>query len=127
MQNLCVRHGFSSFFFTGIGATSDGAGQAIYNPSLQGRTRAFQKALSAAEIGPDDVQFIEAHATSTVVGDANEYDSIVSVYGNRKASSPLYLGSVKHQIGHLKAAAGAAGLLKALLAMENKTIPHLLH
>lgn len=109
----------------GIGATSDGGGQAIYTPSLKGRTAAFTKALQVAEVSPDDVQFIEAHATSTVVGDANEYDSIATVYGNRNASKPVHLGSVKHQIGHVKAAAGAAGLLKAVLAMENETIPHL--
>ena len=109
----------------GIGSTSDGAGQAIYNPSLEGRAEAFRRALKTAEVQPDEVQFIEAHATSTVVGDANEYDSISTVYGARKATEPLYLGSVKHQIGHVKAAAGAAGLLKTLLAMENETIPHL--
>ncbi|MBN2530176.1 MAG: polyketide synthase [Deltaproteobacteria bacterium] len=109
----------------GIGCTSDGGGQAIYNPSLEGRAEAFQRALDTAEVSPDDVQFIEAHATSTVVGDANEYDSISTVYGKRKATEPLYLGSVKHQIGHVKAAAGSAGLIKTLLAMENETIPHL--
>ncbi|MBN2343004.1 MAG: polyketide synthase [Deltaproteobacteria bacterium] len=109
----------------GIGSSSDGAGQAIYTPSLKGRTRAFRKALSIAEVDSDDVQFIEAHATSTVVGDANEYDSIASVYGRRNSNRPLYLGSVKYQIGHLKAAAGAAGLIKTLLAMEHETIPHL--
>jgi acyl transferase domain-containing protein len=108
----------------GIGSTSDGAGQAIYNPSLEGRSEAFRRALRMADVSPDDVQFIEAHATSTVVGDANEYDSIATVYGERKASEPLYLGSVKHQIGHVKAAAGAAGLLKTLLAMEDGTVPH---
>lgn len=109
----------------GIGSNSDGSGQAIYNPSLKGRVAAFEKGLNVAQLDADDVQFIEAHATSTVVGDANEYDSIATVYGNRKASSPLYLGSVKHQIGHVKAAAGAAGVLKTILAMENETIPHL--
>ncbi len=108
-----------------IGSTSDGAGQAIYTPSLKGRTQAFRKALATARMNPEEVQFIEAHATSTVVGDANEYDSIATVYGNRKESNPLYLGSVKHQIGHVKAAAGAAGLLKTLLAIEHRTIPHL--
>lgn len=109
----------------GIGSTSDGAGQAIYNPSLEGRASAFRRALSTAEVAADDVQFIEAHATSTVVGDANEYDSISTVYGKRKATEPLYLGSVKHQIGHVKSAAGGAGLLKTVLAMEHGIVPHL--
>ncbi|MBN2344332.1 MAG: polyketide synthase [Deltaproteobacteria bacterium] len=109
----------------GIGSTSDGGGQAIYNPSLEGRADAFRRALNMAEVSPDDVQFIEAHATSTVVGDANEYDSIATVYGNRKSKEPLYLGSVKHQIGHVKSAAGSAGLLKTVLAMEHGVVPHL--
>ncbi len=110
----------------GIGSSSDGAGQAIYAPSVEGRMVALQRALVKAETAPDEVQFLEAHATSTIVGDANEYDAISRVYGpGREVSNPLYLGSVKHQIGHLKAAAGVAGLIKTVTAMENGLYPHL--
>ncbi|MBW2277464.1 MAG: acyltransferase domain-containing protein, partial [Deltaproteobacteria bacterium] len=102
------------------------AGQAIYAPSVDGRARALWTALEVAETAADDVQFIEAHATSTVVGDANEYDAISTVYGNgRDPADPIHLGSVKGQIGHLKAAAGMAGLLKTVLAMEHETLPHM--
>lgn len=109
-----------------IGSSSDGAGQAIYAPSVEGRIKSFENAFAKTTVQRSDVQYIEAHATSTVVGDANEYDAISSFFGrDRGAAQPLYLGSVKHQIGHLKAAAGAAGLIKTVLAMDNGIIPHL--
>ncbi|MBK8806378.1 MAG: polyketide synthase [Bacteroidales bacterium] len=109
----------------GIGATSDGAGQAIYNPSVKQRSIALQKALDVAQLKAEDIQYLEAHATSTVVGDANEYDAISTVYSNREKDNPLYLGTVKHQIGHLKAAAGIAGLIKTVLGMNEGIIPHM--
>ena len=109
----------------GIGTTSDGAGQAIYNPSVEQRSIALKKAFKSADIDSAKIQFLEAHATSTVVGDANEYDAISTAYGDREASNPLYLGTVKHQIGHLKAAAGMAGLIKTVLAMNAGKIPHM--
>ena len=109
----------------GTGCTSDGAGQAIYNPSAEQRTIALKKALKAADIKPSTIQYLEAHATSTVVGDANEYDAIEAAYGDRDPSDPLYLGTVKHQIGHLKAGAGMAGLIKTVLAMNAGRIPHM--
>ena len=110
----------------GMGSSSDGAGQAIYSPSVQGRARAFKMALKRADVSSHDVQFIEAHATSTVVGDANEYEAISVAYAEgRKKENPLYLGSVKYQIGHLKAAAGVAGLIKTIKGMETGIIPHM--
>jgi acyl transferase domain-containing protein/NAD(P)-dependent dehydrogenase (short-subunit alcohol dehydrogenase family)/acyl carrier protein len=110
----------------GVGSSSDGAGQAIYAPSVEGRVEALRKALQVAETASHEVQFIEAHATSTIVGDANEYDAISSVYApGRDVGDPLVLGSVKGQIGHLKAAAGMAGLIKSVLAMEHETLPHM--
>ncbi|MFO7736475.1 MAG: beta-ketoacyl synthase N-terminal-like domain-containing protein, partial [bacterium] len=111
----------------GVGSSSDGAGQAIYAPNSDGRAKAFRQALKTSATKASDVQYIEAHATSTVVGDANEYDAIVKAYedGRKPAEDPLYLGSVKYQIGHLKAGAGIAGLIKTVLAMENEKIPHM--
>jgi acyl transferase domain-containing protein len=110
----------------GIGSSSDGAGQAIYAPSVEGRVEALRAALISAEVAADDVQYLEAHATSTIVGDANEYDAISTVYGQQRDNpEPLVLGSVKAQIGHLKAAAGMAGLIKTVLAMGEGTYPHM--
>ncbi len=110
----------------GVGSSSDGAGQAIYAPSVEGRADALRTALQNAETDASEVQFLEAHATSTIVGDANEYDAISSVYSpGRDPADPLRLGSVKQQIGHLKAAAGVAGLIKTVLGMENGKLPHM--
>ena len=110
----------------GIGTSSDGAGQAIYAPAMPGRIEALEIGLRNAETDPSEVQYIEAHATSTIVGDATEYDSVALVYGkDRDPADPLRLGSVKGQIGHLKAAAGVAGLIKTVLAMEEGRFPHM--
>jgi acyl transferase domain-containing protein/lauroyl/myristoyl acyltransferase len=109
----------------GVGSSSDGAGQAIYAPSVEGRALAMRNALAVAETTPEEVQFLETHATSTVVGDANEYDAIAAVYGERRAAAPLVLGSAKWQIGHLKAASGMAGLIKVVLSMERGVFPHM--
>ena len=110
----------------GLGGSSDGAGQAIYAPSVSGRVEALMRGLKNAETHPAEVQYLEAHATSTVVGDANEYDAISTVYAaGRDSVKPLRLGSVKHQIGHLKAAAGVAGLIKTVLALEAGVFPHM--
>ena len=110
----------------GVGASSDGAGQAIYAPSVKGRVKSFKTALDNARTHPSEVQYLEAHATSTIVGDAVEYDAISETYGHdRQGNAPLLIGSVKQQIGHLKAAAGMAGLIKTVLAMENGAFPHM--
>ncbi len=110
----------------GIGSSSDGAGNAIYAPSAEGRAECMRRALKTAGREPREVQYIEAHATSTIVGDGNEYDALGIAYGQfADPDHPVVLGSVKGQIGHLKAAAGAAGLIKTVLAMENRTIPHM--
>ncbi len=110
----------------GIGSSSDGAGLAIYAPSLSGRARALRNTLEKAGVKAEVVQFVEAHATSTIVGDASEYDSISMVYGEgRDPADPVRVGSVKYQIGHLKAAAGVAGLIKTVVAMEAGRYPHM--
>ncbi|MFH1463448.1 MAG: beta-ketoacyl synthase N-terminal-like domain-containing protein, partial [Pseudomonadota bacterium] len=110
----------------GIGTSSDGAGQAIYAPSVPGRVKSFKTALSNAGTRPREVQYLEGHATSTIVGDAVEYDAIAETYAHdREGVPPLLVGSVKHQIGHLKAAAGMAGLIKTVLAMGHGTFPHM--
>lgn len=110
----------------GMGSSSDGAGTAIYTPSQEGRAECLQNALDNSNTRPDEVQYLECHATSTVVGDANEYDAIADVFANKRgADNPLRLGSIKYQIGHLKAGAGVVGLIKVLKAMEAETYPHM--
>ncbi|MBW6509766.1 MAG: SDR family oxidoreductase [Desulfuromonadales bacterium] len=106
----------------GIGASSDGRGSAIYEPSAQGQIKALQRAYEQARVTPDTIELVEGHGTGTRVGDAIEVNALRQVYGT--AQQPwCALGSIKSQIGHTKAAAGAAGLIKAALALYHKVLP----
>ena len=106
----------------GVGASSDGRGAAIYEPSVQGQTKALQRAYEQAQVTPDTIELVEGHGTGTRVGDAIEVNALRQVYGS--APQPwCALGSIKSQIGHTKAAAGAAGLIKAALALYHKVLP----
>ena len=100
-----------------IGTSSDGKGQAVYAPSVAGQVRALRQAYSLAGVSPGTVGLVEAHGTGTRVGDASELEGLEEVYGRARAGEAwCALGSVKSQVGHTKAAAGAAGLIKAAMA-----------
>lgn len=108
----------------GIGTSSDGRSQSIYAPRASGQTRALRDAYSVSGVDPSTVQLVEAHGTGTKVGDAVEFDALRTVYSETPSDAPwCALGSVKSQIGHTKAAAGAAGLIKAALALHHKVLP----
>lgn len=108
----------------GVGSSSDGRGKGITAPNAAGQERAIKACLEAAQVEPRAIGLIEAHGTSTPVGDTTELILLDEFF--RKAGAPVGsvgVGSVKSQIGHLKAGAGAAGLMKALLAVYNRTLP----
>ena len=108
----------------GIGSSSDGRGNAIYAPRADGQAKAMRTAYQRAEVSPDTVELIEAHGTGTKVGDATEIASISEVYREARASGTwCAVGSVKSMIGHTKAAAGVAGLIKTAIALSNKVLP----
>jgi acyl transferase domain-containing protein/acyl carrier protein len=108
----------------GIGASSDGRGKGITAPSLRGQVQAVNRAYEQAGYAPAGVELIEAHGTSTIVGDATELESLGTVYETAGlANESVAVGSIKSQIGHLKAAAGIAGFLKATYALHHRTIP----
>ncbi len=108
----------------GVGSSSDGKGQAVYAPSPEGQARALRDAYRNADVTPDTIGLVEAHGTGTIVGDATEARGLTSVYGDTgREGSWCALGSVKSMIGHTKAAAGAAGLIKAVMALHHKTLP----
>ena len=109
----------------GVGASSDGRGTAIYAPLPAGQVRALRRAYESAGYGPETVELVEAHGTGTGAGDAAEFTALGEVFGaaGRPDRQWCALGSVKSQIGHTKAAAGAAGLLKAVLALQQKVLP----
>jgi acyl transferase domain-containing protein len=109
----------------GLGTSSDGRGGAIYAPMATGQARALRRAYETAGYGPDTVELVEAHGTATRAGDAAEFKSLRQVFGEtgRPDSGWCALGTVKSQIGHTKSAAGAAGLIKAVLALHQRVLP----
>ncbi len=108
----------------GIGTSSDGRGKSIYAPSADGQTRALKEAYRVSGVTPDTVELVEAHGTGTAVGDGIEVEALSQVYkGAKREGVWCALGSVKSQIGHTKAAAGSAALVKAALALHHKVFP----
>lgn len=110
----------------GIGSSSDGRGKSIYAPSSAGQAVALRRAYAMAGYAPDAVELVEAHGTGTKAGDAVEFEALRQVFSEdctSKKKQWCALGSVKSQIGHTKAAAGAAGMFKAALALQHKVFP----
>ncbi|MBS9384022.1 MAG: SDR family NAD(P)-dependent oxidoreductase [Dolichospermum sp. BR01] len=108
----------------GMGSSSDGKYKSIYAPRAEGQISSLIRAYADAGISPASVGLIEAHGTGTMVGDPTEFTSITSVFGeNNPKKQHIALGTVKSQIGHTKAAAGAASLIKAALALHHKVLP----
>jgi acyl transferase domain-containing protein/NAD(P)-dependent dehydrogenase (short-subunit alcohol dehydrogenase family)/acyl carrier protein len=108
----------------GVGGASDGRGKGITAPNPIGQKFAIERAWKNAGISPETVGLIEGHGTSTRVGDVVEVESLAQAFGalNLPRKS-VALGSVKSNIGHLKGAAGAAGILKATFALYEKALP----
>ena len=107
----------------GIGASSDGRSQSIYAPRVEGQAKALEAAYASAGIDPATVALIEAHGTGTRIGDKVEFQALCQVLGKTAANgNRCALGSVKSMIGHTKAAAGSAGLMKAALALHHKVL-----
>ena len=103
-------------------SSSDGKASGIYSPTEAGQVLCMERAYAAAQVDPKDVTMVEGHGTGTLVGDITELNGIKTVFRGAAPES-VAVGSVKSQIGHLKACAGAAGLLKVILALRHKTIP----
>ena len=110
----------------GVGASSDGKGKGITAPNPVGQMLSAQRAWENAGIDPATATLVEAHGTSTKVGDVVEVESLAKIFGGAPRHS-VGLGSAKSNIGHLKAGAGAAGLLKATMAVYHKVLPPTLH
>jgi acyl transferase domain-containing protein/acyl carrier protein len=109
----------------GLGAASDGRAKSVYAPLPEGQARALRRAYDAAGYSPATVELLEAHGTGTVAGDAAELAGLCTVFNEAGRSDRQWcaLGSVKSQIGHTKAAAGAAGMFKAVMALHHRVLP----
>ncbi len=108
----------------GVGASSDGNAKGLTAPLPAGQLRAMRRAYEMAGFGPSSVGLFEAHGTGTVAGDTAELESTTRLIAEQNsAPRQAVIGSVKTMIGHTKATAGAAGLVKALLALHHRVLP----
>jgi acyl transferase domain-containing protein len=109
----------------GLGTSSDGKSKSVYAPVSAGQARALRRAYSEAGYGPETVELVEAHGTATRAGDAAEFGGLREAFDGSTNGVTQWcaLGSIKSQIGHTKAAAGAAGLFKAVMALHHKILP----
>lgn len=108
----------------GIGTSSDGRYKSIYAPRKEGQVKALERAYDDAGFSPATVGLMEAHGTGTMAGDPTEFGSLRDYFSQHDTKKQhIALGSVKSQIGHTKAAAGAASLIKTALALHHKILP----
>jgi acyl transferase domain-containing protein/acyl-CoA synthetase (AMP-forming)/AMP-acid ligase II/acyl carrier protein len=106
---------------------SDGHSNGITAPSPKAQHDLISKAIHAAGISPDAIDYIETHGTGTRLGDPIEFNALKEVFATGTRQKDLYIGSVKSNIGHLEAAAGMAGLIKTILMLQHQQIPANLH
>ncbi len=112
----------------GSAVNHGGASVGLTVPNTPALERVIKEALSQAGVQALEVDYLEAHGTGTTVGDPIEIDAVAAVYGRaRKTDDPLLIGSVKTNVGHLESAAGVAGLIKAVLVVNQGVIPKHLH
>ncbi len=108
----------------GQGSSSDGRGKGITAPNKRGQVLAVRRGLERSGVAPGSIQYMEAHGTSTRVGDVVEVEALSEALApGDPAPGSVGLGSVKSQLGHLKSAAGAASLLKTILAFKHSVLP----
>lgn len=111
----------------GSAVNHDGRSAGLAAPSGPAQREVVQAALQDAGVVPSQVGYIEAHGTGTPLGDPIELEALQDVFARRGDGPPLWLGSVKTNIGHLEAAAGVAGVIKTVLALQHERLPAHLH
>lgn len=107
----------------GLGTSSDGRSKSVYAPVAAGQALALRRAYQSAGYSSDEVELVEAHGTATKAGDVAEFEGLCLAFGTDRPKQSCALGSIKSQMGHAKAAAGAASIVKIALALHQKVLP----
>ena len=111
----------------GSAMNQDGRSSGFTAPNVLAQIALIEAALADAGLTPADIGFVEAHGTGTSLGDPIEMEALIAALGRKNGGAKLYVGSVKTNLGHLEAAAGLAGLLKAIACCVRRAIPGLVH